>query len=44
MSHADVQTTIKDLHYAPRDEDAALIDDPTVRCRQAGSVFKRCGV
>lgn len=25
MGHADVQTTMKYLHYAPRDEDAALV-------------------
>jgi integrase len=35
MGHADVQTTMKYLHYAPRDEDAALVaeafrvEDPT---------------
>jgi integrase len=27
MGHADVQTTMKYLHYAPRDEDAALVDE-----------------
>jgi integrase len=25
MGHADVQTTMKYLHYAPRDEDATLV-------------------
>ena len=25
MGHADVQTTMKYLHYAPRDDDAALV-------------------
>jgi len=25
MGHADVQTTMKYLHYVPRDEDAALV-------------------
>ncbi len=25
MGHADVQTTMRYLHYAPRDEDAALV-------------------
>jgi integrase len=25
MGHADVQTTMKYLHYAPREEDAALV-------------------
>ena len=25
MGHADIQTTMKYLHYAPRDEDAALV-------------------
>ena len=25
MGHADVQTTMKKLHYAPRDDDAALV-------------------
>jgi hypothetical protein len=27
MGHADVQTTMKYLHYAPRDEDAARVDE-----------------
>jgi integrase len=27
MGHADVQTTMKYLHYAPRAEDAALVDE-----------------
>jgi len=25
MGHADVQTTMKYLHYVPREEDAALV-------------------
>jgi site-specific recombinase XerD len=25
MGHADIQTTMKYLHYAPRKEDAALV-------------------
>ena len=25
MGHADIQTTMKYLHYAPREEDAALV-------------------
>ena len=25
MGHADIQTTAKYLHYAPRDEDARLV-------------------
>jgi site-specific recombinase XerD len=25
MGHADIQTTMKYLHYAPRQEDAALV-------------------
>ena len=25
MGHADVQTTMKYLHYAPREDDAALV-------------------
>ncbi len=25
MGHADIQTTMRYLHYAPRDEDAALV-------------------
>jgi integrase len=25
MGHADIQTTMKYLHYAPRDEDAELV-------------------
>lgn len=25
MGHADVQTTMKYLHYVPRDDDAALV-------------------
>ena len=28
MGHADVQTTMKYLHYAPREEDAALVAEP----------------
>jgi integrase len=27
MGHADVQTTMKYLHYAPREGDAALVDE-----------------
>jgi integrase len=27
MGHADVQTTVKYLHYAPREADAALVDE-----------------
>src|SRR6266699_453871 len=27
MGHADIQTTMKYLHYAPRPEDAALVDE-----------------
>ena len=27
MGHADIQTTMKYLHYAPREEDAALVDE-----------------
>ncbi|HEY8865766.1 MAG TPA: site-specific integrase, partial [Solirubrobacteraceae bacterium] len=27
MGHADVQTTMKYLHYVPREEDAALVDE-----------------
>jgi integrase len=27
MGHADIQTTMKYLHYAPRVEDAALVDE-----------------
>jgi integrase len=27
MGHADIQTTMKYLHYAPRAEDAALVDE-----------------
>ena len=25
MSHADIQTTMRYLHYAPREDDAALV-------------------
>ena len=25
MGHADIQTTMRYLHYAPREEDAALV-------------------
>jgi integrase len=25
MGHADIQTTMRYLHFAPRDEDAALV-------------------
>jgi hypothetical protein len=28
MGHADVHTTMKYLHYAPREEDAALVAEP----------------
>ena len=27
MGHADIQTTMRYLHFAPRDEDAALVSD-----------------
>ena len=38
MGHADIQTTMKYLHYAPREEDAALVaeafaSNPSVRER-----------
>jgi integrase len=27
MGHADIQTTMRYLHYAPREEDAQLVAD-----------------
>jgi hypothetical protein len=49
MGHADIQTTMKYLHYAPRAEDAALVaqafgasasDDPVVghKTRRLGTI------
>jgi len=37
MGHADVQTTMKYLHYAPREEDAALVDEAFRLDEPAGS-------
>jgi integrase len=43
MGHADIQTTMKYLHYAPRDEDARLVAEafevavPSVTEPAAGS-------
>ncbi len=42
MGHADVQTTMRYLHYAPRDEDAELVaeafrvDGPGVEDSKSG--------
>jgi integrase len=35
MGHADIQTTMKYLHYAPRDEDAELVAE-AFRASDAG--------
>jgi hypothetical protein len=41
MGHADIQTTMRYLHYAPRDEDAALVAEafalePTPSAQERG--------
>jgi integrase len=40
MGHADIQTTMKYLHYAPRREDAELVAE-AFRGSDAGRPFAR---
>jgi integrase len=39
MGHADVQTTMRYLHYVPRDDDAALVAE-AFRAKPAGAPQK----
>ena len=39
MGHADIQTTMKYLHYAPREEDAALVAEAFERASGADVAF-----
>jgi integrase len=41
MGHADIQTTMRYLHYAPRDEDAELVAEAL---RLAGPAENRAGL
>jgi integrase len=40
MGHADIQTTMRYLHYAPRDEDAALVAEAFALAQPADSVIQ----
>ena len=42
MGHADIQTTMKYLHYAPREQDAALVDE-AFRVEGAEPAVERLG-
>ncbi len=37
MGHADIQTTMRYLHYAPRDEDARLVAEAFASVSNRGS-------
>ena len=37
MGHADIQTTMKYLHYTPRDEDARLVAEAFALPEPSGS-------
>jgi len=43
MGHADVQTTMKYLHYVPRDDDAALVAE-AFRAEPVGTRVKAKGL
>jgi len=45
MGHADIQTTMRYLHFAPRDEDAALVAEasPSIEPRTSWEVLGRLG-
>jgi integrase len=41
MGHADIQTTMKYLHYAPRGDEAALVAEAFATVEVAGSGLGR---
>jgi integrase len=40
MGHADIQTTMRYLHYAPRDEDAQLVAEAFSMAASAAAVLR----